>query len=485
MSEDITQAVLITVNTNYDGVYGGEMLLNRALVASSKAGIRTATIVCQPHQREKIAALIDRVDHRLALHYDIIVLQPQETLGEAVVRVTAQWHGSFLLFATDLIVHPSFLTQARRYRSLDKPLVLAYQHVRVDNDQVTYDGALAEKFRAIFVDPHAFTKISLDISVPHSGTLDLGTVTSGDISPTVRTGIISSDIVVCHGSDLRGIAFSNCAELLQHWRDRQTLAVGFVENAWWLKVTGREQPAQLTAFFWKIAFKEISGEFSKLVNSKMSKPMTFLFVKLGFSPNAISILELLFFLFSSLFLLIPHYWAMIAFAFIWQFAAGVLDRCDGEVARIRNYESEAGGRFDMLIDDLRFALPFLFLTIACLREYALPTSYLVAATATTLWYGTAVICHSRFLRRAGYVSIQTMGQDFFKTQQGAWVKPYRRMQPFVKGDMRTLYLFLLTFLGRKYVLFWTLVVYAWLVGGSYFFTITKFRPPPARVPVGV
>ena len=109
-------------------------------------------------------------------------------------------------------------------------------------------------------------------------------------------------------------------------------------------------------FFWKIAFKEISGEFSKLVNSKLSKPMTFLFVRLGFSPNAISIIELVLFVVASAFLLINHYWALVMFAVIWQFAAGVLDRCDGETARVRNYESEAGGRFDMLIDDLRFGL---------------------------------------------------------------------------------------------------------------------------------
>ena len=265
--------------------------------------------------------------------------------------------------------------------------------------------------------------------------------------------------------------------------ETKTLSVGFIAKAWWLKVTGQETPEQIKAFFWKLAFKEISGEFSKLVNSKLSKPMTFLFVDLGFSPNAISILELTLFLFSSVLLLFSHYWTMILFAVIWQFSAGVLDRCDGEVARIRNYESDAGGRFDMLIDDLRFALPFLFLSVACIREYASPRSYLFAAVVTALWYGTAVVRHSQFLRRSGYVSIQTMGQEFFKHQQGAWVKPYRRIQPFVKGDMRTFYLFLLTFLGMKHVLFWTLVVYAWLVGGSYFFTIMKFRSPNTSVPV--
>ena len=175
-------------------------------------------------------------------------------------------------------------------------------------------------------------------------------------------------MVVCHRVHLQRLSCSNVADLIHHWHKQQLLRLGFVENVWWLPVTGRESQEDRTEFFWRIAFKEISGEFSKLVNSHLSKPLTFLFVRFGFSPNAISILELSLFLVSSAFLLIPQYWAMLVFAVVWQFSAGVLDRCDGEVARIRNYESEAGARFDMLIDDLRFALPFVFLTIACYRE---------------------------------------------------------------------------------------------------------------------
>ena len=177
---------------------------------------------------------------------------------------------------------------------------------------------------------------------------------------------------------------------------------------------------------------------------------------------------------------------MLVFAAVWQFSAGVLDRCDGEVARIRNYESEAGARFDMLIDDLRFALPFVFLTIACYRESHRDLTYLVAAVATAAWYSAAVVYHNRFLRRAGYVSIQTMGVDFLKTQaETRWFAVFRRIQPFTKGDIRTFYIFLATFLGNKSVLFWMLVAYAWPLGASYFFTILKFRQPSTSAPASI
>jgi hypothetical protein len=62
---------------------------------------------------------------------------------------------------------------------------------------------------------------------------------------------------------------------------------------------------------------------------------------------------------------------------------------------------------------------------------------------------------------------------------------FRRIQPFTKGDIRTFYIFLASFLGNKSVLFWMLVAYAWPLGASYFFTILKFRHPSASAPASI
>jgi hypothetical protein len=76
-----------------------------------------------------------------------------------------------------------------------------------------------------------------------------------------------------------------------------------------------------------------------------------------------------------------------------------------------------------------------------------------------------------------------MGVDFLKAQEGTgWLKVFRKFQPFTKGDIRTFYIFLLAFLGRRNVLFWMLVAYAWPLGGSYFFTIRKFQLPSPPMP---
>jgi len=397
-----------------------------------------------------------------------------------VSRLVERWDTSFLLFETNQVVHPTFFSQLAQFAASPKPVLVVYKHVWLKEGKVGFESSFPDKFKVIFVHPESFTKIALDKSVFQSNTFDVGPTDPLEVSPSLPNGLFSTDVVVCHRDYLEDLSFSNIPDLIQHWHKQQLLRLGFVENVWWLRVTGRESRRDRTEFFWRIGFKEISGEFSKLVNSHLSKPLTFLFVRLGFSPNAISILELGLFLFSSVFLLIPQYWAMLVFAFVWQFSAGVLDRCDGEVARIRNYESETGARFDMLIDDLRFAIPFAFLTVAAYRESHHDLTYVVAALGTATWYSTAAFYHNRFLRRAGYVSIQTMGVDFLKTQgEKRWFAVFRRIQPFTKGDIRTFYIFLAAFLGNKSLLFWMLVAYAWPLGASYFFTIAKFRHPSA------
>src|SRR5574337_2156930 len=247
----------------------------------------------------------------------------------------------------------------------------------MNDGQVPFAQQFTEIFKMIFHDTSTFTKIALSKDVFQKATCHLAASHPVEISAELQHGIISTDVAVCRRSDLQHIAFKSFAEMVQRWNEKYLLTTGFLEKAWWLKVTGKESKEQITEFFWRIAFKEISGEFSKLVNSKLSKPTTFLFIRLGFSPNAISIIQLILLLASSSFLLVNRYWAMIVFAIVWQFAAGVLDRCDGETARMRNYETEAGGRFDMLIDDLRFGLPFIFLMIAHYREYPQELNYVL------------------------------------------------------------------------------------------------------------
>jgi len=82
----------------------------------------------------------------------------------------------------------------------------------------------------------------------------------------------------------------------------------------------------------------------------------------------------------------------------------------------------------MLIDDLRFALPFGIFDHRVLSRIASRSDLPCRRVATAAWYSTAVFYQNRFLRRAGYVSIQSMGVDFLKTQaETRWLAVFRRI----------------------------------------------------------
>ena len=126
MNELISQAVLLALNTEpagaaYDSVYGGETLLNRALLALSKSGVRFVKIICREGQRRKIASMVNRVRKRISLEYEISELKSAEILSGKISRAVEKWQDSFLLFATDKIVHPTFFAQAVRFNSSQKP----------------------------------------------------------------------------------------------------------------------------------------------------------------------------------------------------------------------------------------------------------------------------------------------------------------------------------------------------------------------------
>ena len=80
MTQFVSKAVLLALHTApadvaYDSVYGGETLVNRALIAMSKSGIRSVKIICRAGQREKVASLIKAVRKRISFECEILELQ--------------------------------------------------------------------------------------------------------------------------------------------------------------------------------------------------------------------------------------------------------------------------------------------------------------------------------------------------------------------------------------------------------------------------
>ncbi len=461
--------------------YGGETLLGRSLVVLSRSGISEIILVCTEGQIKSVKKNIRRVRHRLKCEYRIAELKSGTSLSATIHQAASSWTDAFLLLDCAQVIHPTLISQMTVIHETN-PALFAFRGVWMDSGKTVFSPELKNKFRVIFQDLRLFHIIQTDKEkrnqIIHNRYSEKQTEFQVATANAVSDGFISTQIIICSTGHFEDMPEKySIEEIIGNFSAKNNLTVRWIEPAWWLPVSHETAPKQIREFFWKIAFKEISGEFSKAVNSRLSKPMTFLFVRLRFTPNAISVIEIILFLAASAFLFIPGYWGMIVFALIWQLSAGVLDRCDGEVARMRNYESPAGARFDMLIDDLRFGIPLIALAYIVYAEQGGNLLYPAALAATLLWYLPAALYQQYYMRKAGYVSIQALGVDLLKSLEHE-VAPdgfFNRYRFLLKGDIRTFYIFLLSLTGYKPVIFWVLAIYEWMVGLTNVITVQKMK----------
>lgn len=90
-----------------------------------------------------------------------------------------------------------------------------------------------------------------------------------------------------------------------------------------------------------------SSLWVKLVIRRVSFLFTFIFINLGFSPWAVSVLSVFVALAGSILLMIPNYICVIVGTVLIQFWL-VLDCVDGNIARCKNQSSEMGSFIDAL-----------------------------------------------------------------------------------------------------------------------------------------
>ena len=116
-------------------------------------------------------------------------------------------------------------------------------------------------------------------------------------------------------------------------------------------------------FLFEHISKNVSGWFSKNINSKISIPISKLLIKTSIHPNLIT------FIVGMIGISCGAFYAAnmpLIGALVLQ-CATILDRCDGEVARIRLRESKFGQWFDTALDQISYFSMFLGISI-CLNN---------------------------------------------------------------------------------------------------------------------
>ncbi|TDI97501.1 MAG: CDP-alcohol phosphatidyltransferase family protein [Deltaproteobacteria bacterium] len=109
--------------------------------------------------------------------------------------------------------------------------------------------------------------------------------------------------------------------------------------------------------------KTATGWISRTINSKFSLPTSRLLVKTPLTPNMISILINIIGVFSGVFLALKQPVMGCFFLYL----ATILDRCDGEVARVKLMETKTGQWVDTISDQFTMLSFFIGLTIGYYR----------------------------------------------------------------------------------------------------------------------
>jgi phosphatidylglycerophosphate synthase len=124
----------------------------------------------------------------------------------------------------------------------------------------------------------------------------------------------------------------------------------------WRRVHDRASARQARAMLFGQVTKKTSGPVSRHINARISIPISKMLIETGISPHMVTVLFVLTTGLTTAWLISQQpltYWRLALAGAFWQMAA-VLDRCDGEIARVKLCESKFGAWFDTVTDNIAY-----------------------------------------------------------------------------------------------------------------------------------
>lgn len=135
---------------------------------------------------------------------------------------------------------------------------------------------------------------------------------------------------------------------------------------------------------------DLDGLVDRYFNRKISALLTRLFLQMGLSPNAITVLSLFIGLVAAAFFARGGYAAAIIGGLLFQLSA-IVDCCDGEVARLTHRESRFGRQLDLAADNIVHVAIFAGVAWgAYLQQGAVQRSWLPLALGSAAVVGSSL-----------------------------------------------------------------------------------------------
>lgn len=285
---------------------------------------------------------------------------------------------------------------------------------------------------------------------------------------------VSAGSFICPGSMLRGEAMFGAGADFRGFLARQ--AAGHTARCvecppLWRVVPDRRGAAAARRMLFSQVTKPTSGFISRHINARISIPISELLVGTRMSPHMITVIFVLTTGLTSAYLISrpDGYWRIALAGVLWQLAA-VLDRCDGEVARVKLCESAFGAWFDTLTDNFAYLCSYIALIVGMRYLYPDQTMYTVlGAGAVAALILTLGIMYT-YARRTGSGSLQHYLRDLsiqVPEAEKSWVQRLMQRCGFAaKRDFFSFVIFILLLANQVELVFWSVITLLYVAAGA-------------------
>ncbi|MDY6967547.1 MAG: CDP-alcohol phosphatidyltransferase family protein [Spirochaetota bacterium] len=480
MANKIKKTIIILNNYNNkeseltgDELIAGEPLLRRSVLACQLYGIETFYLIYQKNEKDKWSNQL--IEKRITSKIEWIESSDDLTKDmENIYNNVCDKDEHMLIFGIDTLIHPSILDNIK---NLDQD----NSYICVWANSYEKNGSHFTQTKPLPTDKYISNNI-LELNKIIISNIEANKPLTGDVDYKILDlgynkkdcNLISLDILVASIKKIyQHRDYDSLSSLIENIIKKGQLKIFGINRGVWCKLKNRKSLSIAQKLLFTTVTKKTSGPISRHINSRISKPITKVLLKLKFTPNISTILTVITAFIASYFFLFDGYLNLVLAGFFWQMAA-VVDRCDGELARIRHYVTDFGGWLDTITDNLEYTVLFIcFVTSMYLSKESLiqdRSLYIIIGSIVFLLLATSSAFLFIFMKKTGMNSQQTFVHDFqeIADREGGIAKVLNFLKPASKRDMWSFILFLLCLANLKEEIFWIFMFICFMISFGMF-----------------
>ncbi|MCC7431330.1 CDP-alcohol phosphatidyltransferase family protein [bacterium] len=243
----------------------------------------------------------------------------------------------------------------------------------------------------------------------------------------------------------------------------------------WAKISDKKSVENAKDLLFTTVTKKTSGFISKNINAKFSIPVSKVLAEFRISPNAVTCVTLTIGLLSSYLLSQANlgYFYVLLGGILWQLAA-IVDRCDGELARVKMSDSKFGGWFDTVTDNIAYVFFFFGVTTGMYNLHPENIEYLYFGGITVLVMLFGFISMYTYVIRIGSASLQTYNAQLAEDDNKSFASSFLKKTKFMsKRDFFSLTFFVFCLFNHFELVYWSLIIGGNIIGFVILFSQRK------------